>query len=1312
MDQNSYLIENSPTLSLTVSQPSNVTTFSISSSLTSVSQMASLSFIFQTANFIPVGAILELIFPNDLPISQLTLSSVIGISKIEPVVNYTISGQTVRMTNAISVYYSSSDVHYFRLTSIQNPPSTKPTGMFQFTIYTQNNYVMYSLKTNVTYTATPGSFNNVSVLQGNSLINQQTQYTFSFIPTDNISAGGYIKLTFPSELTINDITQAQCTGIISGLSNTSICQITNKVLTITNGFPNIFQPATISFAIDGVANYYCVKETSSFGIVSYSSDNYTIDSLNVGVTATFKEGSLINPQIIPSSFKNYDITDYNIKFTTQNSLPLNSKILISFPPQYDLDPQKSAQCSIQEGNLNGATTCNIDNQSITISLDNETALPSKSSINITIPAVRNNRSIKPSDTFTLLTVTSDGYNIDKNKNDLTVTNTELANIDTVTITPNDLTTGDITTYIFSLQLSTFITNTDIIKITLPQQLGISVNNNISVIGIKDLSTAQLQNTISNNQGLNTISITATLQPGKKQSSSIQFQIQNLRNPISLKPTDLFTVSITTSDLYDIEQYTQPLSVTMTTPNILKETFVKATVTQSNSISDYIVQFMPYNTIPKGGVILVEYPLEYIISDVSCIANIGFPGLITCTSDPNIRQIKIQDAFVSSDYSPSLLQFTITGLKNRMNENQTTTGTFKIYTKTQDNYSIDYKLDGLNIIFTNKVEDNGVIECEENCLVCEGPLKTCLKCIDGMVIDNGLCVEPAVKCNDGLYLNNGLCVPCSNTMSHCSLCSDKDCFQCEFNYLLQGNKCVDNCDNGFYKIEKSCERCLPSCKTCLETSANCTSCYDGYFIFNKRCINICPSGMYFNKLTCASCNNNCDLCNSDEICLQCDKGYYNHMGICYATCPYGYSQDNISQTCKQSIQNIPLGYPDTFKLPVTNFLGIIGVVLISFIIYCIKVHEPQTYYYGSAIPFLAILTFIYNLALIYYVFNYGVPIYFSILMISIIMGVVLNNAFIIVYDYYTTQDTEFIYWKSSRKCISAIFFILAYLIDYKIIRLFYSRLNRLEYFSAKFKNYRRIHYPYRTLVIVEFICVTLPMAGLCIYTLITTQAFIDIWWLALESFIMAFIFSLFKIADLIVNKNLNEDYYNQQKDHPDILPYSYMYGSDGKLKIQKKFDFNARSKEDYSFSSRTCLKKSIVPDNSCINNDANSNINDISFRGRGEKDNNNKLKYKLDGVDVKRYTDDTNINDGLNNTQFKTMKLSNIRRSLIKTKNAFLRGEYDIRRMHEKEKKSNNKSSHIIEKLSSGIKNMIKLISPTKKEVSKFNDKEYRKLNKD
>jgi hypothetical protein len=104
-----------------VTQPSSVTVFTIYSTDMMINQKASLSIYFATSQFKPKDAILEIIFPDDMSISEATLTSISGISKIPQIVNYSVTGQTVLMTNAISTYYSSTDFHFFKVSSVLNP---------------------------------------------------------------------------------------------------------------------------------------------------------------------------------------------------------------------------------------------------------------------------------------------------------------------------------------------------------------------------------------------------------------------------------------------------------------------------------------------------------------------------------------------------------------------------------------------------------------------------------------------------------------------------------------------------------------------------------------------------------------------------------------------------------------------------------------------------------------------------------------------------------------------------------------------------------------------------------------------------------------------------------------------------------------------------------------------------------------------------------------------------------------------------------------------------------------------------------------
>ena len=91
MSSTNNLILISNDLSVTVTIPSFIPSFTVSSTDKTINSNASFNFVFKTKNFLPKDAILELIFPTELSISNLVLTSVNGMSMLTSLINYTIS---------------------------------------------------------------------------------------------------------------------------------------------------------------------------------------------------------------------------------------------------------------------------------------------------------------------------------------------------------------------------------------------------------------------------------------------------------------------------------------------------------------------------------------------------------------------------------------------------------------------------------------------------------------------------------------------------------------------------------------------------------------------------------------------------------------------------------------------------------------------------------------------------------------------------------------------------------------------------------------------------------------------------------------------------------------------------------------------------------------------------------------------------------------------------------------------------------------------------------------------------------------------
>ena len=112
--------------------------------------------------------------------------------------------------------------------------------------------------------------------------------------------------------------------------------------------------------------------------------------------------------------------------------------------------------------------------------------------------------------------------------------------------------------------------------------------------------------------------------------------------------------------------------------------------------------------------------------------------------------------------------------------------------------------------------------------------------------------------------------------------DQKCISCSNSkhYLINGN-CVDKCPDGYFMIDKNCEKCDLFCKTCEKNSSNCTSCMDKYYLDKSS-----------ETYRCKKCSVYCDSYikgEEDDIknCLSCDKNSlfkYLYNKNCLEQCP--------------------------------------------------------------------------------------------------------------------------------------------------------------------------------------------------------------------------------------------------------------------------------------------------------------------------------------------------------------------------------------------------------------------------------------------
>ena len=221
----------------------------------------------------------------------------------------------------------------------------------------------------------------------------------------------------------------------------------------------------------------------------------------------------------------------------------------------------------------------------------------------------------------------------------------------------------------------------------------------------------------------------------------------------------------------------------------------------------------------------------------------------------------------------------------------------------------------------------------------------------------------LKCKEGYNLIDGKCSRIPSSLCHglCESCyefslkdDDQKCISCKAGYLLQEGNCIKSCTEGYFQIEKKCEKCHKLCKSCFENFNKCNSCIDGTYlnISNNSCLN---------------CSENCKTCSNMEQhgnhnCLSCDQSSKfkyliddENNKTCVENCPNNtflikdnltcaYQKERESNSSTPENSDIKKKHNPNFILWFFIILIIITILIMSLCIckkYCNKQRSEQT-----------------------------------------------------------------------------------------------------------------------------------------------------------------------------------------------------------------------------------------------------------------------------------------------------------------------------------------------------------------------------------
>ena len=191
---------------------------------------------------------------------------------------------------------------FFSLT-IVTPPSSRSFS-FTFTSLYFNSAVYYPIDTiSTTITPLTGTLTDGSVIPTSSFVNDITSYTISFTTNNALKNGSYIRVVFPSTLSVSG-TCSSTNGFIS-------CSVTNTSAANLSVSGSIPASTNITLIFNQVKNPNQVYTTASIQIYTYwdSGLDSMVDTLTTGLTIT-PTVRPITVSVTPVSTTTYAYTNY------------------------------------------------------------------------------------------------------------------------------------------------------------------------------------------------------------------------------------------------------------------------------------------------------------------------------------------------------------------------------------------------------------------------------------------------------------------------------------------------------------------------------------------------------------------------------------------------------------------------------------------------------------------------------------------------------------------------------------------------------------------------------------------------------------------------------------------------------------------------------------------------------------------------------------------------------------------------------------------------------------------------------------------
>jgi len=355
---------------------------------------------FTTANQWPATGRLAIVFPSGFDVSG---ASFVGASGVNGTFGASSSGQTVTLIRSGGTTAGAGSSPSITIGGITNPPVSGTTGLSTLSTRTPEGAVI-DQGTAPGTTIDPGTLTGAAVTPSSTVAGATGNVDVGFTSANAWPANGKLAVTFPAGFDVSSASFVTATGV----DGTMGASVAGQTVTLTRSGGTTTGPGTlVSVTLGGVTNPPVSGTTGTYDLSTTTSTGTTIDHGTAPGT-TLSPGALSSASVTPDTTVSGATGNVVIGFTMTNAWPSTGKLVVVFPPGFDV----SSASFVTASGVDGTMGVSVSGLTLTLTRSGGTATGPGATVSITVGGITNPPGPGTTAAYDLTTTTATGAAID------------------------------------------------------------------------------------------------------------------------------------------------------------------------------------------------------------------------------------------------------------------------------------------------------------------------------------------------------------------------------------------------------------------------------------------------------------------------------------------------------------------------------------------------------------------------------------------------------------------------------------------------------------------------------------------------------------------------------------------------------------------------------------------------------------------------------------------------------------------------------------------------------------------------------------